>query len=97
MKMMEASACLKELNDENYLAEADEGWEVHAECAPEVKVGSLTKCIKFWQEIGASKFIQTIILLFTFPRWLLANKDNFAWVCAPLQGGAALKEAYKSS
>ena len=71
--------CCEEMNDDTYLFEANDGWDEYAVCAREVRVGSLTKCLSFWQEIGASKFIQTIIMHgYALPLQTVPGKREFA-------------------
>ena len=52
----------EERDVDSYLMEADGGWDVREVGVQDVQVGSLAKCMQFWRMMGASRFIQTIVL-----------------------------------
>ena len=75
----DSAMCCEEMNDDTYLFEARDGWDEHASCAREVRVGSLMKCLSFCQETGASKFIQTIIMHgYALPLQTVPGQREFA-------------------
>ena len=52
----------EERDVDSYLMDADGGWDVREVGVQDVQVGSLAKCMQFWRMMGASRFIQTIVL-----------------------------------
>ena len=52
----------EERDIDSYLMEAVGGWDVREVGVQDVQVGSLARCMQFWRMMGASRYIQTIVL-----------------------------------